>query len=116
MTRGTAMPNKIDLSGRFAVVTGGAQGIGRAITERFLDSGASVAIWDRDKAFAEKTAQELNKRGKVIAIACDVTNLADVERARDDTVKALGRIDILVNNAGIAGKNATTWDYPADEW
>src|SRR4051794_38324159 len=110
------MPNKIDLSGRFAVVTGGAQGIGRAITERFLDSGAAVAIWDRDVKFAEKTAQELNSRGKVVTIACDVTNLADVERARDDTVKALGRIDILVNNAGIAGKNATTWEYPAEEW
>ena len=50
------MPNKIDLAGRFAVVTGGAQGIGKAIVERFLDSGAGVAIWDRDKAFAEKTA------------------------------------------------------------
>ena len=108
--------NKIDLSGRFAVVTGGAQGIGRAIAERFLDSGATVAIWDRDKAFAEKTAAELNNRGKAIAVACDVTDLADVERARDDTVKALGRIDILVNNAGIAGQNATTWDYPVDEW
>src|SRR5205809_6687671 len=110
------MPNKIDLAGRNAVVTGGAQGIGRAITERFLDSGAAVAIWDRDKAFAEKTAQELSNRGKVAAIACDVTRLADVERARDDTVTALGRIDILVNNAGIAGKNATTWEYPAEEW
>src|SRR5205809_5808027 len=110
------MPNKIDLAGRNAVVTGGAQGIGRAITERFLDSGAAVAIWDRDKAFAEKTAQELSNRGKVAAIACDVTKLADVERARDDTVKALGRIDILVNNAGIAGRNATTWEYPAEEW
>jgi 3-oxoacyl-[acyl-carrier protein] reductase len=109
------MPNKIDLTGRFAVVTGGAQGIGRAIVERFLDSGASVAIWDRDVKFAEKTAQEL-KGGKVIAVACDVTKLADVERARDDTVKALGRIDILVNNAGIAGKNAVTWEYPVDEW
>jgi len=110
------MANKIDLAGRNAVVTGGAQGIGRAITERFLGSGAAVAIWDRDKAFAGKTAQELGNRGKVSAIACDVTNLADVERARDDTLKAFGRIDILVNNAGIAGKNATTWDYPADEW
>ena len=66
------MPNKIDLAGRFAVVTGGAQGIGRAITERFLDSGAAVAIWDRDKAFAEKTAAELGNRGKTIAVACDV--------------------------------------------
>ncbi len=110
------MPNTIDLSGKFAAVTGGAQGIGRAITERFLDSGASVAIWDRDKAFAEKTADELGNRGKVVAIAVDVTKLADVERARDDTVKAFGRIDILVNNAGIAGKNATTWDYPSEEW
>ena len=46
------MSNKIDLGGRFAVVTGGAQGIGRAIVERFLDSGAAVAIWDRDPALA----------------------------------------------------------------
>jgi 2-dehydro-3-deoxy-L-rhamnonate dehydrogenase (NAD+) len=111
-----AMPNKIDLAGRNAVVTGGAQGIGRAITERFLDSGAAVAIFDRDKAFADKTAKELSNRGKVIAVACDVTDLKDVERARDETVKAFGRIDVLVNNAGIAGKNATTWDYPAEEW
>src|SRR6266516_4148850 len=107
------MPNTIDLSGRFAVVTGGAQGIGRAITERFLDSGAAVAIWDRDAAFAQKTADELKSRGKVVAIATDVTKLADVERARDDTVKTFDRVDILVNNAGIAGRNAATWDYPA---
>ena len=92
------------------------RGSGRAIVERFLESGAAVAIWDRDKPFAEKTAEELSNRGKTIAVACDVTNLADVERARDDTVKAFGRIDILVNNAGIAGKNATTWEYPAEEW
>jgi 2-dehydro-3-deoxy-L-rhamnonate dehydrogenase (NAD+) len=110
------MPNKIDLSGRSAVITGGAQGIGRAIVERFVDSGAAVAIWDRDKAFAEKTAGELTNRGKVLAVACDVTRLADVERARDDTVKALSRIDILVNNAGIAGMNTTTWEYPTEEW
>jgi NAD(P)-dependent dehydrogenase (short-subunit alcohol dehydrogenase family) len=110
------MANKIDLSGRNAVVTGGAQGIGRAITERFLESGAAVAIWDRDKSLADTTAAELAGRGKLVAVGCDVTDLKDVERARDDTVKALGRIDILVNNAGIAGMNAPTWDYPADEW
>jgi len=45
-----------------------------------------------------------------------VTDLKEGERTRDDTVKAFGRIDILVNNAGIAGANATTWDYPVDEW
>jgi 3-oxoacyl-[acyl-carrier protein] reductase len=110
------MPNTIDLANRFAVVTGGAQGIGRAITERLLDSGAALAIWDRDLALAEKTAKELANRGQTLAVACDVTKLADVERARDDTVKAFGRLDILVNNAGIAGKNAVTWDYPVDEW
>src|SRR5258708_17818233 len=104
---GSAMSNTIDLSGRFAVVTGGAQGIGRAITERFLDSGAAVAIWDRDAAFAQKTADALKSRGTVVPVAVDVTRLSDVGRARDDTVKAFGRIDILVNNAGIAGKNAT---------
>ena len=110
------MTNKIDLSGKFAVVTGGAQGIGRAIVERFLDSGASVAIWDRDTALAKKTVGEVAQRGKAIAVSADVTNYQDVERARDETVKALGRIDILVNNAGIAGMNTTTWDYPIDEW
>jgi NAD(P)-dependent dehydrogenase (short-subunit alcohol dehydrogenase family) len=113
---GRGMTNKIDLSGKFAVVTGGAQGIGRAIVERFLDSGASVAIWDRDTALAKKTVGEVAKRGKAIAVSADVTDYPDVERARDETLKALGRIDILVNNAGIAGLNTTTWDYPIDEW
>ena len=110
------MSNKIDLGGRNAVITGGAQGIGRAIVERFLDSGANVAIWDRDTQLAQKTAKELEKRGKVIAVSVDVTNYKDVERARDETVKAFGRIDVLVNNAGIAGANTTTWEYPIEEW
>ena len=110
------MSNKIDLGGRNAVITGGAQGIGRAIVERFLDSGAAVAIWDRDTQLAQKTAKELEKRGKAIVVSVDVTNYKDVERARDETVKAFGRIDILVNNAGIAGPNTTTWDYPLDAW
>ena len=110
------MSNKIDLSGKFAVVTGGAQGIGRAIVERFLDSGAAVAIWDRDLDFAKKTAAELAKRGRIEAVAVDVTDFAGVERARDQTVKLFGRIDILVNNAGVAGQNTTTWEYPVEEW
>jgi 3-oxoacyl-[acyl-carrier protein] reductase len=110
------MANKIDLNGRNAVVTGGAQGIGRAIVERFLESGAGVAIWDRDVALAKKTATELGNRGKVVAVAADVTKYEDVERARDETLKGFGRIDILVNNAGIAGQNTTTWEYPVEEW
>jgi 3-oxoacyl-[acyl-carrier protein] reductase len=110
------MSNTIDLGGRNAVVTGGAQGIGRAIVERLLVSGAAVAIWDRDQSRAEKTASELNAAGRVAAFAVDVAKLADVEAARDATLKAFGRIDILVNNAGITGPNATTWDYPVDAW
>jgi 2-dehydro-3-deoxy-L-rhamnonate dehydrogenase (NAD+) len=110
------MSNKIDLSGRFAVVTGGAQGIGRAIVERFLDSGAAVAIWDRDRALAGKTASELKARNRIAAVAVDVTKLAEVERAREETTAAFGRIDILVNNAGIAGPNVKTWEYPPEAW
>ena len=110
------MTNTIDLQGRNAVVTGGAQGIGRAITERFLNSGASVAIWDRDETLAQATAAELKSRGRVIAVKVDVTQFADIEKARDATLKELGRIDILVNNAGITGPNVTTWDYPVDAW
>jgi 3-oxoacyl-[acyl-carrier protein] reductase len=111
------MTNRIDLSGRTAVVTGGAQGIGRAIVERFLDSGAVVAIWDRDRALAGKVS-ELNNRGTAmaLALACDVTQLAEVERARDATLERFGRIDILVNNAGIAGPNVKTWEYPPEAW
>jgi 3-oxoacyl-[acyl-carrier protein] reductase len=108
------MANSIDLKGRVAAVTGGAQGIGKAVTERFLASGAKVAIWDRDKGLAEKTAAALGK--DVTAIAVDVTNFADVEKARDATLKAFGRIDILVNNAGIAGAIATTWETTVEDW
>ena len=108
------MSNTIDLAGKNAVVTGGAQGIGRAIVERFLASGAAVAIWDRDKALADKAAGAL--RGNVTTFAVDVTNYAEVERARDDTGKVLGRVDILVNNAGVAGPNVPTWEYPLQAW
>ena len=110
------MSNAIDLKGRNAVVTGGAQGIGRAVVERFLASGAAVAIWDRDRALAEKTASELKSKGKVVAVTVDVTRLTDVERACDETLKALGGIDILVNNAGIAGPNVKTWEYRPEDW
>jgi NAD(P)-dependent dehydrogenase (short-subunit alcohol dehydrogenase family) len=110
------MTSRIDLAGRIAVVTGGAQGIGRAIVERFLDSGAQVAIWDQDADLSEKTAHELKPRGRSAPVAVDVTNLAQVERARDETLKRFGRIDILVNNAGIAGPNVKTWDYPPEAW
>jgi 3-oxoacyl-[acyl-carrier protein] reductase len=106
--------NKIDLNGRTAVVTGGAQGFGRAITERFVSSGAKVAIWDHDLPFAEKTAKEIGSG--VTAFKVDVSDLAAVEKTRDATLAALGKIDILVNNAGIAGINKTVWETDLDEW
>ena len=106
--------NKIDLNGRCAVVTGGAQGFGRAITERFVASGAKVAIWDHDQPLADKTAKEIGSA--VTAFKVDVSDLAAVEKTRDATLKAFGKIDILVNNAGIAGPNVKTWEYPLDAW
>src|SRR5213080_3479288 len=110
------MTNRIDLDGRIAVVTGGAQGIGRAIVERLLRSGAMVAIWDRDPTLAAQTASELANSGRVLPYAVDVTRLDDVERVCERTLTGVGRIDILVNNAGIAGPNQKTWDYPPEAW
>jgi 2-dehydro-3-deoxy-L-rhamnonate dehydrogenase (NAD+) len=110
------MANDIDLSGRTAVVTGGAHGIGRAIVDRFLASGARVAIWDRDRDAADKAVTELGASNRSAAFAVDVTRLDAVERARDDTLQAFGEIDILVNNAGIAGPNVPTWEYPPAAW
>jgi 3-oxoacyl-[acyl-carrier protein] reductase len=108
------MPNAIDLKNRIAVVTGGAQGIGKAATERFVASGAKVAIWDHDIKLAEKTAAAIGPAVK--AYACDVTDFAAIEKARDATIKDFGRIDILLNNAGIAGANATVWETSVEEW
>ena len=110
------MPIKFDFSGRTAVITGGAQGIGRAVAERLLEGGAAVALWDRDQSLVEQTAQELASRGKVIALSADVSAEGDVDAAKAETVEALGPVDILVNNAGVAGLNANVADYPIDEW
>jgi 3-oxoacyl-[acyl-carrier protein] reductase len=110
------MSNRIDLADRIAIVTGGAQGIGRSIAERFLDSGAAVAIWDRDGRLAEETGEALKARGRIMAFAVDVADYAAVEQAREATLENFGRIDILVNNAGIGGPTRTTWDYPLDAW
>lgn len=106
--------NKIDLNGRVAVVTGGAQGFGRAITERFVASGAKVAIWDFDQPLADKTAKEIGPA--VMALEVDVTSVEAVAAATAVTLKTFGRIDILVNNAGIAGVNKPVADLSYDEW
>ena len=110
------MATRYDLDGNVAIVTGGAQGIGRAIAERFLDSGAKVAIWDPDVALSEKTVDELSGVGEIKAYGIDVTNSNGLGGAVDQVTADFGSIEILVNNAGIAGANATVWEYDTDEW
>lgn len=108
--------NSYDLQGRKAIVTGGAQGIGRAIVERFLDSGAVVTIWDADRSLSERTAAELEGRGTVYVNDPDVSDWDRVQSATARTVAEMGGIDILCANAGIAGANATVADTDPAEW
>ena len=108
--------NKIDLAGRAGIVTGGARGIGYAIAERFLESGAKVALLDRDKAALDEAAKGLKSKGTVATQVADVTDEASMQRAFDAAAKAFGKIDIMVNNAGIAGKNFKVWECPAEEF
>ena len=86
------------------------------VTERFLRSGAAVAIWDQDAGLSQKTAAELSAHGKVVAVSADVTSWPSIEAAAKETAAKLGGIDILVNNAGIAGPNAPVDAYPLDAW
>ncbi|MGA0124016.1 MAG: SDR family NAD(P)-dependent oxidoreductase, partial [Pelagibacteraceae bacterium] len=106
--------NKFNLSGRTAIITGGAQGFGLAMTERFLSSGAKVIIWDIDKNVVEKSVAKLNNPNLSSSII-DVTNFDQVSNEIEKITQS-NKIDIFVNNAGIAGKNTTVWDYPIEEW
>ncbi len=108
--------NQLDMQGRTAVVTGGARGIGRAITERMLASGAAVAIWDLDAAAMAQTAAELAAQGRISTHEVELTDEAAVRAAAGATLAEYGAVDILVNNAGITGGNAPTWELPADAW
>ena len=108
--------NQIDLSDRWAVVTGAAEGFGRAIAERFLKSGAAVSLWDVNAALLERTARELAGFGPVHTAVVDVADQAEVEAAVAATLSVSSRIDILIANAGITGGNAPLWEYPVDEW
>ena len=108
--------NQIDLKNRKAVITGGAQGIGLAIAERLLDSGASVSLWDRDEYLLKETSDSLSSKGIVEPVVMDVTDLKSVRSAAEKTKELFGTIDILVCNAGIAGPTAKIWEYPPEEW
>jgi 3-oxoacyl-[acyl-carrier protein] reductase len=108
--------NKIDLEGRVAVVTGGAQGIGYAIAERMLASGAAVSLWDADGAKLAEAKGSLAQAGRVLVETVELTNESAVAAATARTIGAAGKIDILVNNAGITGGNGTTWELAPDVW
>jgi 2-dehydro-3-deoxy-L-rhamnonate dehydrogenase (NAD+) len=108
--------NQIDLTNRHAIVTGGAQGIGLSIARRFLASGASVTLWDRDRELLAATVKELDGRGTVDALTTDVTDAEAVTRAAAATAEKFGKIDILVANAGISGPNLKAWEYPVETW
>ncbi len=97
-----------------AVVTGGAQGIGRAVAERLSAGGARVVLWDRDGDLAATTAETLGNGA--LAQAVDIADWASVEAATKATVDAAGPVAILVNSAGIAGSNAPLAEYPVDEF
>lgn len=101
--------NAIDLSGRVAVVTGGAQGIGLTVGRRLIASGAKLAVWDVSQENMEKARSEL---GAVHMETVDIASYPSVEAALAGTLAALGRVDILINNAAIVGPNATLADYP----
>jgi 2-dehydro-3-deoxy-L-rhamnonate dehydrogenase (NAD+) len=108
--------NNIDLSGRVAVITGGARGIGFSTAERFLRSGAKVAIWDIDGARGKQSAKELAALGTVSAHVVELTDESAIGSALADTLAIHSRLDIVVNSAGITGGNGLTWELDPNVW
>ena len=108
--------NQIDLSGRNAVVTGGARGIGYAIAQRLLQSGANVSLWDVDPEANTKAQASLSEHGAVNIQNVELTDADAVAATTEAMIAALGHVDILCNNAGIAGGIYKTWEYPVEEF
>ncbi|MDB9717670.1 SDR family oxidoreductase [Candidatus Pelagibacter sp.] len=107
--------NHLDLKNRVAIITGGAQGFGLAISKRIIESGGKVVIWDIDENAVETALKEINSNDLSFK-KVDVTNFEAIEKALLEIENELGKIDLFVNNAGITGMNAKVWDYPLDEW
>jgi 3-oxoacyl-[acyl-carrier protein] reductase len=108
--------NNLDLSGRVAVVTGGARGIGLATGERVLRSGGRAALWDLDTDRLQSAIAQLAPLGDVVPVTVELTNEDQVQDAVLATIGRFGKIDILVNNAAITGGNGLTWELAPDIW
>jgi 2-dehydro-3-deoxy-L-rhamnonate dehydrogenase (NAD+) len=106
----------LDLTDQIAVITGAARGIGFAITQRLLDCGASVCLWDCDASALEAAKASLGSPDRVHSAIVDVTSESSVRAAAESTNQRFGKISLVVNNAGIAGNNAKTWELPVDDW
>ncbi|WP_114810425.1 SDR family NAD(P)-dependent oxidoreductase [Paraburkholderia kururiensis] len=108
--------NQIDLNGRVMVITGGARGIGYAVAERALRSGAAVALWDIDADRLESSRRELSELGTVSAVTVELTDERSVDAATQQTVQTHGGIHVLINCAGITGGNGVTWELEPEVW
>ena len=106
---------KFNLNDRVAIVTGGAQGFGLSITERFIDSGAKVIIWDIDENECKKAIKKINSKNCFFEIV-DVQQIDNVESKLNGIEKKFGKIDIFINNAGIAGPISSVQNYSINEW
>ena len=104
--------NQIDLKDKVAIITGGAQGFGYSMVERFSKSGAKVVIWDKDEELLKSLTLPENVNYELV----DITSYDSVKKSTIDTLDKNNKIDILINNAGIAGPSFKTWEYPIDQW
>jgi NAD(P)-dependent dehydrogenase (short-subunit alcohol dehydrogenase family) len=106
-----------DVSGKVAVVTGGASGIGRAMAEAFAAAGMKLVLADRDGARVAETAQELAARGaQVVAVRTDVSRPADVDALARRAIDAFGAVHVVCNNAGVAYGGLPTWESTTEDW
>ena len=104
--------NQIDLKDKVAIITGGAQGFGYSMVERFSKSGAKVVIWDKDEELLKSLTLPENVNYEIV----NITSYDSVQKSTIATLDKNNKIDILINNAGIAGPSFKTWEYPIDQW
>jgi NAD(P)-dependent dehydrogenase (short-subunit alcohol dehydrogenase family) len=107
-----------EFGGKVAVVTGGGQGIGRALVERFTDEGMKAVVADVVPELVARTTAELRDQGReVIGVVTDVTSLESVAALRDATLDAFGAVHVVCNNAGIgSGSEGQIWDHHVNDW